>query len=208
MDDEWAPSTIDTTKPSVARVYDFMLGGKDNFASDRNVAEMALGIAPDAPEAARASRAFLRRVVRYLAASAGVHQFIDLGSGLPTQGNVHEIAQRVDPRARVVYVDNDPIVLAHGRAILSQPDTTAVIEADIGDPDAVLESAKVRRLIDFDEPVGLLMFSILHHLADAERPSELTARYRDRLPSGSHLAIAHFHNPGSQYPEVAEQAAS
>src|SRR6185295_8170621 len=120
VSEEWAPPGIDTTKPSIARVYDFMVGGKDNYAIDRMVAQRALEIVPDAQEAGRACRAFLRRVVRYLAAEAGIRQFLDLGSGLPTDTNVHQVAQQVDPQARVVYVDNDPMVLVHGRALLAR----------------------------------------------------------------------------------------
>ncbi|GGO69323.1 SAM-dependent methyltransferase [Nonomuraea cavernae] len=203
-----APAGIEISKPSIARVYDYMLGGKDNFASDRKVAEMALQIAPDAPEAARANREFLRRVVRHLAAEAGIRQFVDIGSGLPTQGNVHEIAQGVDPRARVVYVDNDPIVLVHGRALLAKNDTTTVIQADIRQADDILSHPELRRLVDFSQPVALLLFSILHHLNDAEDPEGIAARLRNALPPGSYLAISHFHNPGAARPEIAEQAAS
>ncbi|GII59054.1 SAM-dependent methyltransferase [Planotetraspora thailandica] len=199
---------VDTTKPSISRVYDFMLGGKDNFAVDRQVAEMALQIAPDAPAAARSNRDFLKRVVRYLTKEAGIRQFLDIGSGLPTQGNVHEIAQEITPEARTVYADIDPIVLAHGRAILAKDEQTTVIEADIRDPGSILDHPEVRRLIDFREPVGLLLFAIVHHLNDDENPGGTVARFRDAVPSGSHLAISHFHNPGERHPEVAEQAAA
>jgi hypothetical protein len=201
---EHAPQGIDTTKPSVSRVYDFMLGGKDNYEVDRRMAAMALQVAPDAPEAARANREFLARVVRHLTAEAGIRQFLDIGSGLPTQGNVHEIAQSVDPGTRVVYVDHDPIVLVHGRALLAVDDTTTVVEADLKHPDGILGHPEVGRLIDFTEPVGLLMFGILHHLADDEDPGGITARIMDRLPSGSYLAVSHFHNPGPGLPEVSK----
>ncbi|MDP4507753.1 SAM-dependent methyltransferase [Nonomuraea turcica] len=205
---ERAPQGIDTTRPSVARVYDFMLGGKDNYEIDRQVARRALEVAPDAPEAARANREFLARVVRYLAGEAGIRQFLDLGSGLPTQGNVHEIAQFVTTRAHVVYVDHDPIVLVHGRALLAVDDTTTVVEADLRDPEAILGHPEVTRLIDFTEPVALLMFAILHHLADDEDPSGITRRIMDRLAPGSYLAVSHFHNPGQALPEVSQQAYS
>ncbi|GAA1268614.1 SAM-dependent methyltransferase [Planotetraspora silvatica] len=203
-----ARSPVDTTKPSISRVYDVMLGGKDNFAVDRQVAEMALRIAPDAPAAARANRDFLKRVVRHLARDTGVRQFLDIGSGLPTQGNVHEIAQEFAPDARTVYVDIDPIVLAHGRAILAKDDRTTVIEADIRDPESILGHPEVTRLIDFSRPVGLLLFAILHHLNDDEDPEGTAGRYRDVLAPGSYLAISHFHNPGAAHPEVSAQAAS
>ncbi|MGP3957854.1 SAM-dependent methyltransferase [Nonomuraea sp. 3N208] len=205
---ERAPQGIDTTKPSVARVYDFILGGKDNFEIDRQVARRALKVAPDATEAARANREFLARVVRHLAGEAGIRQFLDLGSGLPTQGNVHEIAGSVAPGARVVYVDHDPIVLVHGRALLAVNDTTTVVEADLREPEAILGHPGVTRLIDFDEPVALLMFAILHHLADHEDPGGLTARIMGRLAPGSYLAVSHFHNPGEALPEVSQQAYS
>ncbi|MGH3389205.1 MAG: SAM-dependent methyltransferase [Actinomadura sp.] len=207
-DEKWAPTGIDTSKPSIARVYDVMLGGKDNFAVDRKVAELALRVAPDAPESALANREFLRRVVRYLTAEAGIRQFIDVGSGLPSQGNVHEVAQAIDPGTRVVYVDNDPIVLAHGRALLADNSNTTVIQADIRRPDEILGSAAVRNSIDLGQPVGLLLFAILHHLGDDEDPGGLAAHLLDALPPGSHIALSHFHNPGEARPEVAEQAAA
>ncbi|MFB4280112.1 SAM-dependent methyltransferase [Nonomuraea sp. MTCD27] len=204
---ERAPGNIDTTKPNVSRVYDFMLGGKDNYEADRRMAELALEIAPDAPEAARANREFLGRVVRHLAAEAGIRQFLDIGSGLPTQGNVHEIAQSATAGARVVYVDNDPTVLVHGRALLAvDDDATTVVEADLRDPDGIIDDPEVRRLIDFDRPVGLLMFAILHHLADEENPAGIARRMVDRLAPGSYLAVSHFHNPGLAHPEVSRQA--
>ncbi|TMR14651.1 SAM-dependent methyltransferase [Nonomuraea turkmeniaca] len=203
---ERAPLGIDTNKPSVARVYDFMLGGKDNFEADRQMARLAFKVAPDAPEAARANREFLARVVRYLAGEAGIRQFLDIGSGLPTQGNVHEIAHTVAPGAHVVYVDHDPIVLVHGRALLAVDDTTTVVEADLKDPEAILGHPDVTRLIDFTKPVALLMFAILHHLADHEDPGGVTARLVERLPPGSYLAVSHFHNPGEAHPEVSRQA--
>ncbi len=205
-DDNTAWSRIDTSKPSIARVYDFFLGGKDNFAIDREVGEATLKIAPDAPAAGRANRSFLRRVVHHLAAEAGIRQFIDIGSGLPTQGNVHEVAQKVDPEARVVYVDNDPIVLVHGRALLATNGSTTVIEADIRDPDGILNHPRLRQFIDFDQPVGLLLFAILHHINDHEGPEAIAARFREALPSGSYLALSHFQNPGPSMPEVSAQA--
>ncbi|MCG5213918.1 SAM-dependent methyltransferase [Streptosporangium soli] len=207
-DPERVPPEIDVNQPNISRVYDFMLGGKDNFAADRKVAEMALKIAPDAPEAARANRDFLRRVVRHLTAEAGIRQFLDIGSGLPTQGNVHEIAQEIAPDARIVYVDIDPMVLAHGRALLTKSSHTLVLAGDVREPEGILTHPEVLELIDFSRPVGLLLFAILHHLNDDENPQDLAARYRTALSPGSHLAISHFHNPGALRPEVAAQAAS
>jgi hypothetical protein len=189
----------------VARVYDFMLGGKDNFAIDRQVGQMALQITPDGPEAAIANRAFLARVVR-LMAGAGVRQFLDLGSGLPTQGNVHQIATAVDPAARVVYVDNDPMVLAHARALLEQADTTTVIQADVRRPDEVLHHPDVREFLDLSQPVGLLMLAILHHIGDDEDPAGVARQYIDAVAPGSYVAISHFHDPGEAHVDASRKA--
>jgi SAM-dependent methyltransferase len=189
----------------VARVYDFMLGGKDNFAIDRHVGQMALQITPDGPEAAVANRAFLRRVVRTMG-EAGIRQFLDLGSGLPTQGNVHQIATAGDPGARVVYVDNDPMVLAHGRALLQQADTTTVVQADIRRPREVLDHPEASQLIDLGQPVGLLMLAILHHLGDDEDPAGVAREYIDALAPGSYVAISHFHDPGEAHADASRKA--
>lgn len=202
IEQEAVPRGVDVTKPSIARVYDFMVGGKDNFAVDRLAAERALAIIPDAPEAGRAARAFLNRAVRYLAAEVGIRQFLDIGSGLPTETNVHQVAHDVDPAARVIYVDNDPMVLVHGRALLADNDNTTVIEADIRAPEAILEHEAVRQYLDFTKPVGLLLLSILHHLHDKEEPARIAATLRDALPSGSHLAIIHFWDPAGEHPDI------
>jgi hypothetical protein len=196
------PRGIDISKPNVARVYDFMVGGKDHFAIDRMAAERALAIMPDAREAGRACRAFLRRAVHYLAAEAGIRQFLDIGSGLPTDTNVHQVAQDVDKSARVVYVDNDPMVLVHGRALLANTPMSTVIEADIRSPQEILDHPVVRERLDFTEPVGLLLLSILHHLHDAEDPGRIAATLRAALPSGSHLAIIHFWDPAEEHPHI------
>jgi SAM-dependent methyltransferase len=200
-DEEWTPAGIDPTKPNVARVYDYLLGGKDNFAIDRELGEEILRMVPEARESGVANRGFLRRAVRYLVKEAGVRQFLDIGSGLPTQGNVHEIAQDLEPQAKVVYVDNDPVVLVHTRALLENLDTTAVIMGDLRRPDEILEHETVRRFLDFDQPIGLLMISILHHINDQEDPVGITETLRDALAPGSHMAITHFHNPGPERPE-------
>jgi hypothetical protein len=196
------PPGVDMAKPNIARVYDYLLGGKDNFAADREVAELTLRIMPDARQGPRSNRAFLRRAVRYLAAEAGIRQFIDIGSGLPTRGNVHEIAQAVDPETRVVYVDHDPVVLAHARALLAN-DFTNVIMADLRAPESILNDPTVRSVIDFDRPVALLLLSILHHINDEDDPASIMATLRAAVPPGSHLAISHLHNPGSRRPEDA-----
>jgi S-adenosyl methyltransferase len=183
-------ASINTSVPNPARIYDYLLGGKDNFPADRDVAEQLLAIAPVAREVVEDNRAFLRRAVRVLTGEAGIRQFIDLGSGLPTQGNVHEIAQAVAPDARVVYVDNDPMVVTHSRALLAG-DNTAAIQADLREPDVILGHPEVRELIDFNQPVGLLCMAILHFIPDDENPFGIVARFRDALPTGSHLAISH-----------------
>lgn len=205
-DTEWAPPGVDTTKPSIARVYDFMLGGKDNFAIDRQVSQLALKITPDGPEAARANRAFLGRLVRFMVGEAGIKQFLDIGSGLPSQGNVHQIAHSVDPSVRVVYVDNDPMVLAHGRALLAEAGSTTVVQADVHDPEAILTHPEVLEFIDFSQPVGLLLLSILHHVGDAEDPGAIAARLRAPLATGSYLAQSHFRDPGEAHPEASRKA--
>jgi hypothetical protein len=207
---EWAPPGVDITKPSVARVYDCYLGGKDNFAIDREVVEQTKRIFPPDWEVARGgldNRRFLQRVVRYLVAEAGIRQFIDFGSGLPTLGNVHEIAQDISPQARVVYVDNDPIVLVHARALLGDTETTRVLTADLRRPAEILEHERVREFIDFSRPVGMLLFAILHHINDDEDPSGIAAYLRDAMMPGSYLAISHFHNPGEARPEDSDRAA-
>ncbi|MEU8391250.1 SAM-dependent methyltransferase [Micromonospora sp. NBC_00330] len=204
--DKAAPPGIDPNIPSVARVYDFFLGGKDNFEADRKVAEHALRITPDGPAAGQANRAFLRRVIRFLVSEAGIDQFLDIGSGLPTQGNVHEVATEQNPKAQVVYVDNDPIVLSHGRALLAAEGTATVIQADIREPEAILNHPDVRRFLDFDRPIGLLLFAILHHLGDDEDPKAVAAALIDALPSGSYVAISHFRDPGERDPEGSRKA--
>jgi S-adenosyl methyltransferase len=199
--EEQAPPGIDLTKPSIARAYDVVLGGKDNFEVDRQVVGEMLKIVPELPQVATYNRQILIRGVRYLAAEAGIRQFLDLGSGLPTAENTHQAAQRVVPDARVVYVDNDPIVLAHGRALLTENDNTAVVTADLRDPAAVLAHPEVNRLIDFSKPVGVMLVGILHHLHDDEDPQGIAKAYMDAVPSGSHLFMTAFCR---SFPEAAE----
>jgi hypothetical protein len=201
------PGSLDTTKPNIARVYDALLGGKDNFAADRAVAQQMIDvIAPygDATEGPRQIRAALTRAASYLATEAGISQFLDLGSGLPTQQNVHEVVQRSRPGARVVYVDSDPMVLAHGRALLARDAGTVIVTADFHDVDQVLNHPDTRRLIDFSRPVGLIMSAILHHVPDELRPVELVAAYRDRMPEGSHLFLTHLYRNGEPGTEAIE----
>ncbi|GAA4002896.1 SAM-dependent methyltransferase [Allokutzneria multivorans] len=188
----WVCGDIDLTKPSTARVYDYYLGGSHNFAVDRRQAQQAIELWPELPSSMQANRAFLRRAVRYCV-SRGVRQFLDIGSGIPTVGNVHEIAQRADAGCRVVYVDVDPIAVAHSRALLAESGTrhTATVQADLRDPDRVLDDPAVRELLDFTEPVALLMVSTLHFISPEDEPAALIARYSGVLAPGSPLVISH-----------------
>ena len=204
MADDWT-TRINTGVPNPARIYDYFLGGKDNFPADREVAEQVVAIAPVARDIVEDNRAFLRRAVRLLAGEAGIRQFIDLGSGLPTQGNVHEIAQAAAPDARVVYVDNDAMVVTHSRALLAG-DNTAAIEADLRDPDSVMRHPEVRELIDFDQPIALLLMAILHFVPDDEDPYGIVARFRDALPAGSHLALSHGTRDIPARPDMSPEA--
>jgi hypothetical protein len=183
---------LDATVAHQARIYDYLLGGKDNFAADRAAVEAGLKIWPGMALAARANRAFLGRVVRYLAGEAGIRQFLDLGTGIPTAGNTHQVAQEIAPESRVVYVDYDPVVLAHARALLtsSEPGATDYIHADLRDTPAVLDQAT--HLLDFARPVAVTMLTILHVIPDADDPYGIVARVLDAVPSGSYLAISHM----------------
>jgi len=180
---------VDINVPSVARMYDYALGGKDNYAADREAFERLEANAPSTRPLAVNNRRFLQRAVRVLARDYGVRQFIDHGSGLPTQDNVHQIAQREDPESRVVYIDNDPIVLAHGRALLEENTRTAVIQADMRDTEKIFAHPEVTRLIDLSQPVAALFVSVLHCIPDQDDPAGLVRRVADRLPSGSFLVI-------------------
>jgi O-methyltransferase involved in polyketide biosynthesis len=185
-------------KPSAARIYDYYLGGFHNFAADREAAARALAVRPDGALIAQANRAFLHRSVRYLVDN-GIRQFIDLGSGIPTAGNVHEVASE----AKVVYVDIDPVAVAYSQTILAGDDRAAIVQADLRRPDKVLKSPITRGLLDFDQPIGLLMVAVLHFVADAANPAGLVAAYRDAVPTGSALAIAH--GTPDERPEEAAQ---
>ena len=193
---------LDFSRPNVARVYDAFLGGKDNFATDREFVNKAMQIAPKAPLAARANRAFLRRVVSYLVGEAGITQLLDIGSGLPTQGNVSEVAHDINPAVHVVHVDNDRVVCAHSKALLADTRTTDIVTADARRPAEILADPAVRALIDFDRPVGLLLLAILHHIEDHEDPAWIAAQLRDAMPAGSYLAISSFRMPGPELPEL------
>jgi hypothetical protein len=184
------PAGIDTTVPSTARMYDFWLGGKDHFAVDRVAAMKVSEAVPEVKMMATENRRFLRRAVRYLVAEAGITQFLDIGTGLPTQGNVHEVAQEIAPDARVVYVDNDPMVLAHSRA-LKTGGNTAVIQADLRDPAAILNHSRTVELIDFSRPVAALLVAVLHFISDEDDSYTIVGSIRDALPPGSYLVISH-----------------
>jgi hypothetical protein len=188
---EAGPPPFDTSVAHQARVYDYMLGGKDNYAADRAAAEASIKIWPDIALGAQANRAFLGRAVRYLAADAGIRQFLDIGTGIPTAGNTHQVAQAIAPQSRVVYVDYDPVVLAHARALLTSTGegATEYIDADLRDTGTILERAA--RLLDFTKPVAVTMLAILHALPDSDDPYAIVATVMDAVPSGSYLAISH-----------------
>ena len=177
--------------PSAARIYDYLLGGKDNYPEDRAVAESLIAQLPNVQLAVQWNRAFLRRVVRYLINEAGIRQIVDIGAGLPTVGNTHEIAQAADPQARVVYVDHNPVVLAHARSMLHNVPNAAIIEQDLLEPDEILNDPALRSLIDFREPTAFLFLSTLHFVSDESDPAGLVAALLDPFPGGSHVAISH-----------------
>lgn len=187
---EWIPPSVDISVPSMARTYDYLLGGAHNFAVDRELAVQVERIMPDARSAARVNRAFLGRAVRHMIGQ-GITQFLDIGSGIPTVANVHEVAQAVDPGCRVVYVDKDPIAVAHSELMLAENDRAAVVHADMRDPRAILDHPETRGLLDFERPIGLLVLMMLHWVPDEADPWGLMATYREALAPGSHLAITH-----------------
>ncbi|WP_432138166.1 MULTISPECIES: SAM-dependent methyltransferase [unclassified Streptomyces] len=188
---EQLSTSIDATVPTAARMYDHYLGGKDNYAADRAACEELDKVVPSTRALALNNRRFLQRVVRTLTQEYGIRQFLDHGSGLPTQDNVHQVAQRIDPSAHVVYVDNDPMVLVHGRALLEQDERTTVIHADLRDTEAVFEHEETRRLIDFDQPVAVLFNSVFHCIPDSDTdgPRAVIRRVTERLAPGSYLLM-------------------
>jgi S-adenosyl methyltransferase len=187
---EKVPPGVDATTPSPARLYDYFLGGTNNLAVDREAAERFRAVVPEIVDATWANRGFHGRAAVWLARQ-GIRQFIDIGSGLPTQNNTHEAVRRVAPDARVVYVDNDPMVAAHSGPLLAGDGTTTLIMADIREPDSVLGDPELRRLIDFAEPAGVLMTAVLHFVADDADPLGLVARYMEAVAPGSYLALSH-----------------
>jgi SAM-dependent methyltransferase len=186
----WAPAEVDLTRPSAARVYDFYLGGSHNLEVDRRMAREAIELWPDLPAIMQSNRAFMRRAVRYVA-EQGITQFLDIGSGIPTVGNVHEAAQQADPRARVVYVDNDPVAVAHSRAILGGDERTAVIQADLRQPEALFEHPSLTATLDLDQPLAVLMVAVLHFVPDEDDPNGAVEKIRTRLAGGSYLVLSH-----------------
>lgn len=181
---------FDVERPSQARIYDYLLGGSLNFAADREAAGQLIAMVPDAPLVAQANRAFLRRAVRFLG-DAGVRQFLDIGSGVPTRGNVHEIAQRVAPESRVVYVDIDPVAVAHSQQILAGIDRTTTIQEDARHPERILDHPDVRGLLNLTRPVAVLMVSVLHFVPDSDDPAGILAKLRDAVAPGSYLVLSH-----------------
>ncbi|MGD0555550.1 MAG: SAM-dependent methyltransferase [Streptosporangiaceae bacterium] len=198
------PADINAGLPHPARVYDCWLGGKDNFEADRRAAAEAIEIFPKTVQSARACRAYLSRVVRFLVAEAGIRQFLDLGSGLPSARNVHEVAQSIAPESRVVYVDNDPAVLLHATTLLAScPEgSTSYIQADIRDPEMIL--ARAARTLDFGQPVAIMLLAVLHLITDAQDPLGIIRTYLNVVPSGSYLGVGH--HTGDIYPELREFA--
>jgi len=194
VDDEranaWVPADVDLDRPNAARVYDYYLGGAHNFVVDREFAHQQKLRLPDVDHVALMNRRFLQRAVRELSA-LGVHQFLDLGSGIPTVGNVHEIAQRADPQARVVYADNEAVAVAQSQLLLEDNEFADVVAADIREPQSVLNHETTQRLLDFSRPIGVIMCTILHFVQDSSDPEHIVAQYRDALAAGSYLAISH-----------------
>ena len=186
----WAPDDIDLERPAPARMWDYYLGGSHNFAADRELAENAMGAWPELPQIARANRAFLRRAVTFLA-ELGVAQFLDLGSGIPTAGHVHEIVTAINPQARTAYVDSDPVAVAHSRLLLADSPQATIVHADLRDTAAVLADPALDGFLDLGEPTAVLMFAVLHFVPEADDPAGVVAAYRDATARGSYLALTH-----------------
>lgn len=191
----WAPGEVDLEIPSGARVYDYYLGGSHNFAVDRSMARRAIELWPDLPQIMQANRAFLRRATRYLI-SQGITQFLDIGSGIPTVGNVHQVAQDMLPEARVVYVDIDPVAVAHSRAILAGNPRADIVQAELSDVAAILSDPRAQRLLDLSRPIGVLMVALLHFVPDEADPAKIITMYRDIMVPGSHLVLSHATHEG------------
>lgn len=192
---DWVPPGVDTQKANTARVYDYWLGGTHNFLADQDAGRAIAAVEPNMRGIARANRAFLRRAVRFLARE-GIDQFLDIGSGIPTEGNVHEIAQRANPGARVAYVDVDPVAIAHSKAILEGNHNAGIVDADLRVPEKILAHEAVGRLVDFSRPVGLILMVVLHFVSDEQDPGQVLATLRDALAPGSYLVLGHATRDG------------
>jgi SAM-dependent methyltransferase len=203
---ERVPVGVDPTRASIARVYDAFLLGKDNYEIDREVLHKVQKAAPEAQDLAFENRGFLIRACRFLASQTGITQFLDCGSGLPTAENTHQVVQRINPDIQVVYVDNDPVVLAHGRALLEENENTHFVAEDIFEPQRILENEVVRQHIDFSKPIAFLQMGTMHHFnGPEERPAEIMKEYVDALPSGSFVAVSHFFDPEDEDSETARR---
>jgi hypothetical protein len=201
---KYPPPGVDARSANIARVYNAFLGGKDNFAADRQVVESVVRVVPEAPVIARANRAFLRRAVRYLVGEAGITQLLDIGSGLPAAGNVHEIAHELKPAVRTMYVDNDPVVHVHGQALLADAVTTEVVTADLRRPAELIEHPEIQGFLDLGQPIGLLLTAVLHHVNDKEDPAAIMTALREAMAPGSYLVLSSFAWPGPEYPGEAQ----
>ena len=190
------PWYLDTSVPNVARVYDYLLGGKDNYAVDRRAAAELVRLIPGAVKACHQNRQFLSRAVRFLASEAGIRQFMDIGTGLPTQGSVHQVAHDITPDARVMYVDYDPVVVSHAQALLVRNPATVAINGDLREPVAILGHPAVQALIDFTEPVAILLVAVLHFLRDDDKPYEVVDTLKAAMPAGSYLVLSHVTSDG------------
>ncbi|GGK97390.1 SAM-dependent methyltransferase [Nocardia jinanensis] len=195
------PVGVDTTRASIARVYDYSLGGKDNYDIDRAAYAAILEVAPRQGDVSIMNRRWLHRVTRHLAGAAGIDQFLDIGAGLPTVANTHEIAQQQNPDARVVYVDNDPVCNAHGRVLLEQNENTHFVPADLLEDKTLLRNSDVTRYLDMDRPIALILCGLLHHVDDELDPVGIMHKYVELLPPGSYLALSHFYDPGPADPQ-------
>ncbi|MGH3753882.1 MAG: SAM-dependent methyltransferase [Pseudonocardiaceae bacterium] len=193
---DWVPYSVDKIVPNAARVYDYWLDGAHNFTVDRDMANKVEQVLPGIRDAVRVNRSFLRRAVLFMVGS-GIRQFLDIGSGIPTVGNVHKIAQRADPECRIVYVDKESVAVAHSKLLLKGNDRAAVIQANVRDVEDILDHPQTRRLLDFDQPIGLLMLLLVHFIPDSWDPAGIVARYRDRLAPGSYLALSHGTTDGN-----------
>jgi SAM-dependent methyltransferase len=200
------PLDVDFSRASIARVYDYLLGGREYLEVDRRAADAMRNVVPEVAEIAKDNRCFLRRGVRYLVRDAGIRQLVDIGSGLPSDGNVNEVAHAVDAGVRIVYVDNDPVVLAHARAILARDEHTDVVSADLRRPGPLFEKVADLGLLDLDAPFAVLLSGVVHHLSDDDDPAGVVAAVRERLSPGSHLLLSHFLDDDESRAEALERA--